>query len=104
MRQGVILMVLFSLDFLDGCFPDSNKNHISLLFLSLTNIGMNLDLLPILQSKFFGEMVYESSLHRALENAEFLPVFNLNPFPSYSTTDQGYPERFIAFQPEPAGS
>lgn len=49
-------------------------------------------------------MVYESNLHRALENVEFLPVFNLHPFPSYSKTDQGYPERFITFQPEPVGS
>lgn len=49
-------------------------------------------------------MVYESSLHRALENVEFLLVFNLQAFPFYSTTDQGYPERFLAFQPEPAGS
>lgn len=49
-------------------------------------------------------MVYESMLHGASENLEFLQISNLHCFPSHSTTDQGYPERFPAFQPEPAGS
>lgn len=49
-------------------------------------------------------MVYESILCGALQNSEFLQISNLNSFPSHSTTDQRYSERFPAFQPEPAGS
>jgi len=48
--------------------------------------------------------MYESTQHGALENVEFLQISNLRFLPSRSTTDQGHPERFPAFQPEPAGS
>lgn len=60
MRQGVT--VLFSLDFLHSCSPNSNRNHISLLFLSLANIGMNVHLLPIFSKQiFWGNGVWKQS-------------------------------------------